>query len=145
MAHQPRGDDIRFTDCDLASGGPVPAGATTLLPDLAVRAAEYVVLLGPEARGRGLGAEATRLTLGHAFHITGLRMVWLKVLAPNGHAVRAYEKAGFRRAGTLREAGYWLGRTCDEALRDALAADFPHPSLIEALATRSGGPRARRG
>lgn len=130
MAHQLRGENIRFTVYDLASGTPVPAGVTTLLPDHSVRTAEYVIMLAPEARGRGLGTAATRLTLDYAFHITNLRMVWLKVLAPNTAGVHAYEKAGFRSAGMLREAGYWLGQVCDEVIMDQLAGEFIGPSAI---------------
>ncbi|MFE9010161.1 GNAT family N-acetyltransferase [Streptomyces cyaneofuscatus] len=132
MAHQLRGDNIRFTVYDLATGSPVPAGVATPLPDPSVRTAEYVVMLAPEARGRGLGTAATRLVLDYAFHITNLRMVWLKVLAPNKAGLRAYEKAGFRTAGTLREAGHWLGTVCDEILMDTLAGDFTGPSVIRA-------------
>ncbi|SCF74599.1 Protein N-acetyltransferase, RimJ/RimL family [Streptomyces sp. MnatMP-M17] len=133
MAHQLRGENIRFTVYDLTSGNPVPSGVATLLPDHSVRTAEYVIMLAPEARGRGLGTEATRLALDYAFHITNLRMVWLKVLAPNAAGVRAYQKAGFRTAGTLREAGYWLGQVCDEIVMDALATDRTGPSVIVPL------------
>ena len=66
-------------------------------------------MLGAHARHRGLGTAATRLTLDYAFHVTNLRMVWLKVLAPNTAAIRAYEKAGFQHVGAVRQAGYWLG------------------------------------
>ncbi|MFF6793229.1 GNAT family N-acetyltransferase [Streptomyces filamentosus] len=133
MAHQLRGANIRFTVYDLAGDEPVPVGVTTLLPDDSVRTAEFVVMLAREARGRGLGAEATRLTLDYAFHVSALRMVWLKVLAPNSAAVAAYERAGFRHAGRLRESGYWLGEVCDEVLMDALSADFTGPSAVRAL------------
>ncbi|MFJ4681551.1 GNAT family N-acetyltransferase [Kitasatospora sp. NPDC088783] len=133
IAHQLRGSNIRFTVYDLTGETPVPAGVTTLLPDSAVRTAEYVVMLAPEARGKGLGTAATRLTLDYAFHITNLRMVWLKVLAPNKAGVRAYEKAGFKAAGTLREAGYWLGQVCDEVIMDALASDFTGFSAVVTL------------
>lgn len=47
MVHQLRGDNIRFTVYDLATGSPVPAGVATLLPDSSVRTAEYVVMLAP--------------------------------------------------------------------------------------------------
>lgn len=87
-------------------------------------------MLAPEARGRGLGTAATRLALDYAFHVTNLRMVWLKVLEPNTRAVRAYEKAGFHVAGRLRQAGYWLGQVCDELIVDVLATEFPGPSVI---------------
>ncbi|MER6842807.1 GNAT family N-acetyltransferase [Streptomyces platensis] len=133
MAHQLRGENIRFTIYDRTSGEPVPAGIATLLPDHAVRTAEYVIMLAPEARGRGLGTQATRLALDYAFHITNLRMVWLKVLAPNQAGIRAYEKAGFRTAGKLREAGYWLGQTCDEVIMDAVAGEFAGPSVVTPL------------
>ena len=133
MAAQVRGDNIRFTIYDLSQDSPTPAGVATLLPDHSVRTAEYIVMLAPEARGRSLGTRATRLTLDYAFHITNLRMVWLKVLAPNTAGIHAYQKAGFRTAGTLREAGYWLGSICDEVIMDALAKDFEAPSVIKPL------------
>ncbi|MFG2827346.1 GNAT family N-acetyltransferase [Streptomyces sp. NPDC048434] len=135
MAHQLRGENIRFTIYRLDSGEPVPAGVATLLPDHAVRTAEYIIMLAPEARGRGLGTQATRLTLDYAFHITNLRMVWLKVLAPNTAGIRAYEKAGFRTVGALREAGYWLGQTCDEVIMDAVAGEFEGPSVVKSRLT----------
>ncbi|MFH8729202.1 GNAT family N-acetyltransferase [Streptomyces termitum] len=130
MAHQLRGANIRFTVYDLAGGGPVPVGVTTLLPDDAVRTAEFTVLIGGGARGRGLGTAAARLTLDYAFHVSALRMVWLKVLAPHAAAVTAYERAGFRHAGRLREAGYWFGEVCDELLMDATASGFAGPSRV---------------
>ncbi|MYS07852.1 GNAT family N-acetyltransferase [Streptomyces sp. SID6041] len=133
MAHQLRGANIRFTIYDVAGAEPVPVGVATLLPDHQVRSAEYVVMLAPEARGRGLGSAATRLVLDYAFHIVNVRVVWLKVLAPHAGGVRAYENAGFRKAGAVREAGYWLGEVCDELIMDSLARDFVGPSAVRAL------------
>lgn len=133
MTQQLHGDNLRFTIYELASGAPVPVGVTTLLPDHSVRTAEYVIMLASDARGRGLGREATRLTLDYAFHVTNLRMVWLKVLAPNTAAVNAYLKAGFHRSGTLRESGYWLGEVCDEIIMDALSSEFSGPSSVKSL------------
>lgn len=132
MTHQLRGENIRFTIYDLSGDRPTPTGVSTLLPDHSVRTAEFVIMLAPEVRHRGLGTAATRLTLDYAFRITNLRMVWLKVLAPNTAAVRAYEKAGFQRVGAVRQAGYWLGTVCDEILMDALATDFTGPSAVAA-------------
>lgn len=65
---------------------------------------------------------------GAAVHLTGdggdsLFMpppVHLADLARAG----AYQKAGFRPAGRLRQSGYRLGRPCDELLMDAIADDF---------------------
>ncbi|AXI79809.1 GNAT family N-acetyltransferase [Peterkaempfera bronchialis] len=132
MAHQLRdlADLPRFTVYDTSRDEAEPVGTTALIIDHAVRTAEYIIMLAPHTRSRGLGAEATRLTLDYAFHITNVRMVWLKVLAPNTGAVTAYERAGFRHAGRLRQSGYWLGQVCDELLMDALAEDFDGPSAI---------------
>ncbi|MER6530068.1 GNAT family protein [Streptomyces sp. NPDC001508] len=112
--------------------GNTPVGMTILEVNTYVRTAEFVIVLAPEERGKGLAAEAARLTLDWAFHLAHLRMVWLKVLEPNG--IAAYEKAGFRPSGRLRQSGYWLGKPVDELFMDALPEDFPGPSAVAAAA-----------
>lgn len=107
-----------------------PIGMTVLQVDHQVRTAEYVILLAPDARGHGHATEATHLTLDWAFHLAHLRMVWLKVLAPNTAGITAYKRAGFRQAGRLRQAGYWLDEVVDELLMDAVREDFPGPSAV---------------
>ncbi|MFJ5675529.1 GNAT family N-acetyltransferase [Streptomyces sp. NPDC093097] len=110
-----------------------PVGMTVLYVDQAVRTAEYIMLIAPEARGNGYAAEATRLTLDWAFHIGSLDMVWLKVLEPNQAGITAYEKAGFHPAGRLRRSGFWLGQRADELIMDALPEDFPGPSAVSTV------------
>lgn len=56
------------------------------------------------ATGRGLGTEAVRLTVGHAFGEQQLHRVELDVYDFNPRARRVYEKVGFRLEGTRREA-----------------------------------------
>jgi len=128
--HQVRSalNQLRFTVYDTGNGPEFePAGLATLLIDHQVRTAEFLILLAPEARGRGLAAEATLLTLDYGFRITALRMIWLKVLEPNTASIRAYTTAGFKPAGRLRQSGYWLGQPCDELIMDALPDDYPGP------------------
>ena len=120
---------LRFTIYDIEET-PAPVGLATLLIDHQVRTAEFLILLGPEARGRGLATEATLLTMDYGFHIAALRMIWLKVLEPNTAGTRAYTRAGFKSAGRLRQAGYWLGEPCDELIMDALREDYPGPSAL---------------
>ncbi|MGW7575281.1 GNAT family N-acetyltransferase [Streptomyces sp. NPDC054765] len=105
-------------------------GMTILEVNPYVRTAEFVIVLAPEERGKGYATEAARLTLDWAFHLAHLRMVWLKVLEPNRAGIAAYEKAGFRPSGRLRQSGYWLGQPVDELLMDALPEDFPGPSAV---------------
>lgn len=107
-------------------------GMTILEVNTYVRTAEFVIVLAPEARRKGYAAEAARLTLDWAFHIAALRMVWLKVLEPNRAGTAAYEKAGFRPSGRLRQSGYWLGKPVDELIMDALPMDFSGPSAVKA-------------
>jgi RimJ/RimL family protein N-acetyltransferase len=95
------------------------------------RNGEYVVALG-ESRGRGVGTEATRLVLDYAFHVTNLRCVYLTVIEPNAGAIRAYEKAGFKRQGMRRDSNQWLGQTVNEVLMDAIPEEFEGPSLVRA-------------
>ena len=132
--HQARGtlNQARFTIYDLTTDPWTPVGTTALVIDHRMRTAEYFILLG-EHRGRGLGTEATILTLDYAFHITNLRNVWLQVLAPNAAAIRVYERAGFRLIGRRRQSGYWLGEICDEILMDAIPSEFPGPSVVRDL------------
>jgi RimJ/RimL family protein N-acetyltransferase len=68
-----------------------------------------ICLVGPRAFGRGLGTEATRLVLGHAFDRVGLHRVDLEVYAFNPRARHVYEKVGFVGEGTKREALLWEG------------------------------------
>ena len=74
--------------------------------------------------GRGLGTEATELMLGHAFERLGLHRVGLSVFSYNLRAIRAYEKAGFRIEGRLREAILRDGRYWDEIQMGVLAAEW---------------------
>lgn len=64
------------------------------------------------ARDRGLGTEATRLTMRHAFEEQGLNRVELQVFDFNPRARRVYQKVGFVLEGTKRQAllfdGAWV-------------------------------------
>ena len=66
-----------------------------------------------EEWGRGLGTEATRLLVGHAFGTMNLHRIWLHVFEDNARAIGTYEKVGFRREGVLRQALFREGRYWD--------------------------------
>jgi diamine N-acetyltransferase len=126
-------NQARFTVYDVTKDEPIPVGMTDLVIQHRWRNAEFFILLGDAGRGRGIGTEATRLTLDYAFHITNLHNVYLTVLAPNAAGIRAYEKAGFRVIGERRQSGYWLGQRANEVSMDAIPEDFPGPSLVKQL------------
>ncbi|MEU2548104.1 GNAT family protein [Streptomyces roseolus] len=84
----------------------------------------FRILLAPAASGRGLGTEATRLIVGHAFGALGLYRVRLEVYAFNPRARRAYEKAGFTAEGVLRGALLWEGERVDATVMSVLAPEW---------------------
>ena len=85
----------------------------------------FHITIGERAAwGRGLGTEATELMLGHAFERLGLHRVGLAVFSYNMRAIRAYEKAGFRIEGRLREAIQRDGIYFDEIQMGILATEW---------------------
>lgn len=86
------------------------------------RLAHYAIIIGePDARGSGYGTEATRLTLGYAFGGLGLHRVDALCLSENTAALRALERAGFRREGVRREAVWQDGAWRDLVVLGAVA------------------------
>lgn len=84
----------------------------------------FRILIGPEGRDRGLGSEATRLVLGHAFTALGLYRVELGVYAFNPRARRVYERAGFVVEGTRRAGLVFDGERVDEVLMAILRPEW---------------------
>ena len=98
------------------------------------RSAEFMIVIGePDYRGKGYGTEAATLVLDHAFLAIGLASVMLRVSAYNPGGVRAYEKAGFKRAGVLRSNKMMGGKLWDTILMDVLAEEFESPVLQHVL------------
>jgi diamine N-acetyltransferase len=97
-----------------------PAGTIGLSHiDLSRGEAEYGILIGrPEARGRGVAHEASRLLLEYAFDELALRRVILRLFADNTPARRLYERLGFEedvsrasehtRGGVTRATAFML-------------------------------------
>jgi RimJ/RimL family protein N-acetyltransferase len=78
----------------------------------------------PENFGKGYGTDATKVMLWVGFHILGLNSVYLRTLGENVRAQRAYEKAGFKRSGLLRQATYMMGKFHDFVIMDAIREEF---------------------
>ncbi|MER6914389.1 GNAT family protein [Streptomyces sp. NPDC000594] len=89
-------------------------------------ACSFRICFVPGTFGRGLGTEATRLVLAHAFETLGLHRVSLEVYAFNPRARRVYEKAGFVAEGVLRGALLWEGERIDATVMSVLAPEWRH-------------------
>jgi RimJ/RimL family protein N-acetyltransferase len=77
-----------------------------------------------EYRGRGYGSDALRLALRYAFDELNLYRVGLDVIAGNAAAVRAYERAGFRREGAARGAVLRDGQRQDRLFMGILREEW---------------------
>ncbi len=85
----------------------------------------FRILIGPAGQNRGLGTEATRLIVGYGFERLGLHRISLEVYAFNPRARRAYEKAGFRAEGVLRESLRYGDQWIDATVMSILAPEWP--------------------
>jgi len=90
----------------------------------------FRILIGPAGQNRGLGTEATRLIVGYGFEALGLHRISLEVYAFNPRARRAYEKAGFRVEGVLRESLRYGDQWIDATVMSILAPEWPPGAAV---------------
>jgi RimJ/RimL family protein N-acetyltransferase len=81
-------------------------------------------LYSPALIGRGIGSEAIRLVLRHAFGALGMHRVDLKVLADNARAIAAYRACGFVEEGRERESCFVDGSWHDDVVMGVLDREF---------------------
>jgi aminoglycoside 6'-N-acetyltransferase len=84
------------------------------------RSANLDIFLGDGYRGRGLGPDALRTLSQHLVDERGHHRLTIDPAAENTVAIRAFERAGFRRVGVMRE--YW--RAPDGTWRDGVLLDL---------------------
>jgi RimJ/RimL family protein N-acetyltransferase len=92
------------------------------------RKAHFVIgMFAPSHMRRGLGTQATRLVLDHAFGSMNLHRVDLRVLAFNDGAIASYRKCGFVQEGRERDSCWFHGQWHDDIIMGVLATEFPGP------------------
>ena len=90
------------------------------------RSCGFRIALGPAARGRGLGREATQLIVDHVFEAIDdppVNRLSLEVYTFNERALAVYERVGFRREGVLRQALRWDGAFHDAVVMSIVRSD----------------------
>ncbi|QOD44029.1 GNAT family N-acetyltransferase [Clavibacter zhangzhiyongii] len=87
------------------------------------RSTNLRILIGPAGRDRGLGSEAVRLLVDHAFAATDLARISLEVLDVNPRAHRVYARAGFVEEGRLRAGFRFDGEPVDVIVMALLRTD----------------------
>ncbi|WP_179381747.1 GNAT family N-acetyltransferase [Jannaschia marina] len=88
------------------------------------RAQIAIGLLDADQLGRGLGTEAMRLVIDHAFDGLGLHRLSLRVLAGNDRAIRCYRRLGFVEEGRERQSARVPGGWEDDLLMGLLADEW---------------------
>lgn len=93
-------DNSKRVDC-IIEYNDQPVGLIGLLQiDKINRKAEYYITIGEHNfKRKGIATKATKGILDYAFKELGLHKVYLTVDARNEHAIRLYEKTGFKLEG----------------------------------------------
>ena len=85
-------------------------GLTELIElDYIHRRGEFVIIIAPDAQGRGFATGATGLAADYAFSVLNLRKLYLIVDVSNAAAIHIYEKCGFAREAELVEEFFGNG------------------------------------
>ena len=83
-----------------------------------------IAIWDPASRGKGIGTDATRLTVAHAFNVLDLNRVELEVFAFNPKARHIYQNLGFTVEGVRRQALWWEGEPVDAIMMAILREEF---------------------
>jgi RimJ/RimL family protein N-acetyltransferase len=120
---EPSNDVAVFSVVELA-GDELAGDALLWGIDLHNRTAHLGMGLRPAFRGRGLGTDVVRALCEYGFTVRGLHRLQIETLATNAAMLKAAERAGFTREGTLRQAAWVTGEFVDEVILGLLAADW---------------------
>lgn len=110
------GKGYQFIICLKENGQPI--GSTYLRDyDPVSRKAEYGVFIGENGqKGRGIGTEALKLTLGFAFDGLKLHKVFARAFSDNKASINSFLKGGFLQEAYLKDEVWVDGRYRDIVL-----------------------------
>ena len=99
------GEVVQFIIEQEENGTQVPVGSVYLRDiDTENSCAEFGIFIGEEsALGKGIGTESAKVMLDFAHNQLGLHRVFLRLLADNISAYKAYRKAGYVAEGIFRD------------------------------------------
>lgn len=92
------------------------------------------IFIGEEnARGRGIGEEATKMILDFGFHVLNLKNVMVEIYSFNHPSLSLAQKCGFKEIGRRRNAIFFGDRAFDEVFLDILAEEHELYLLKDSL------------
>jgi len=89
------------------------------------RTADLSIIIGDKyAWGKGYGKEAALLLLDYAFGALALHRIAIGVVGFNEHALRFYEKIGFKREGIQRDGYFYNHQFSDFVMMSILEDEY---------------------
>jgi diamine N-acetyltransferase len=127
------GSDVLFTIYERATNRAI-GNAGLHQVDPKNRTAIFGIMIGEkDCWGKGYGTEATRLVLDYAFTALSLHSIRLHVYSYNERGIRAYQRAGFKLVGRIRQARRLGDQVHDDVVMDCIATEFASPVLARTL------------
>lgn len=81
-------------------------------------------------RGKGYGTEAVKLIVDYLFLSKDVARIQAYTDARNKASQRVLEKAGFKREGTLRQAGFVRGHRTDAHMYGIIREEWKEPKIL---------------
>lgn len=89
------------------------------------KSGEYFIFIGDKSQwGKGIGTIVTQKVVAYGFAQLNLNRIMLTVSEPNVGGVKAYENAGFKREGVLREACFRDNSFHDKIVMSILQSEY---------------------
>lgn len=86
---------------------------------------EIDIIIGNEEDvGKGYGSDAIKTLCSYIFDKLKLNKIWIEARANNPRAIKAYQKAGFKKEGILKEENYFQKKFVDCIRLGLLRKDF---------------------
>jgi RimJ/RimL family protein N-acetyltransferase len=115
---------VFFTICSLDDDRPVGCTSYVRIDWVGRMATFYIAIAEKENWSKGFGSEATQLMVDYAFDTLNLNRIQLHVSAENEHAVKVYQRMGYKIEGTLRQAMFHHNRYSDFYVMGMLREDW---------------------
>lgn len=115
---------ILFTICRIEDNEPVGQTALVRIDYVSRAAVFYIGIYKPKYWSLGYGSEATKMMVKYSFDVLNLNRLQLHVASENIKGVKAYEKAGFKIEGTLRQAMYHHNHYVDFYVMGILRSEY---------------------
>ena len=110
----------------------VPVGSVYLRDiDYENSSAEFGIFIGEDsARGKGVGTEAAKMILEYGHKELGLHRIFLRMVAENIAAYKAYRKAGFVTEGIFRDMKKIDGKYIDIMFMSSVYSNWGGGTVI---------------